>query len=180
MKNNDKWQKHQTHERGRAHLRPDLWRISGALAVLIALLLLSGPAAGRSVQASAGSPTAAPDPYAYGYNNPIKHRESTNFKPSDGCEYESCYLDDSLNPDETWITADGRVSLVDPVLAAQYPGDITWEEVAWTITGLFAIAALPVLMRHRVAWPILKKLLHGNRSRNAPSRSSVKNRGRLV
>ncbi|HRQ37624.1 MAG TPA: RHS repeat-associated core domain-containing protein [Chloroflexota bacterium] len=98
--------------------------------------------------------------YSYGYNNPVKYQDPTGHRPTDGCEYEGCELDDYLDPNETWITAQGQVSLIDPVLAAQYPGDFTWEEALFTATGFVGISALPATVEYgvsQVVWPALVK-----------------------
>jgi RHS repeat-associated protein len=98
--------------------------------------------------------------YSYGYNNPVKYQDPTGHAPTRGCEYEGCDLDENLNPDETWITAQGQVSLIDPVLAAQYPGELTWEEVVFSVGGMAGVSALPTAIEYGVgqaAWPALVK-----------------------
>lgn len=98
--------------------------------------------------------------YTYSLNNPVRYTDPTGHRPSDGCEYEGCELDDYLDPNETWITAQGQVSLIDPVLAAQYPGELTWEEVAFSVGGMVGISALPAAIEYgiaQVAIPTLAK-----------------------
>ncbi|GIK59108.1 MAG: hypothetical protein BroJett015_47710 [Chloroflexota bacterium] len=96
--------------------------------------------------------------YAYVLNRPVKYQDPTGHRPTDGCEYEGCELDDYLDPNETWITAQGQVSLIDPVLAAQYPGDFTWEEALFTATGLVGFSALPAAVEYGVAQVALPAL----------------------
>jgi RHS repeat-associated protein len=71
------------------------------------------PGIGRFVSAD----TIVPDPtnpqsfnrYSYGLNNPVKYTDPTGHRPTDGCEYEGCDLDDDLDPDKTWGEPDGTL-----------------------------------------------------------------------
>lgn len=62
--------------------------------------------------------------------------------------------------DETWQGADGTYYPYDPALAAQYPGDLTWEEAAFTAGGLVGMAAFPIAVEYvagQIVWPALTK-----------------------
>lgn len=93
--------------------------------------------------------------YSYVLNSPLNFTDPTGHMVSSGCDYESCTLDDELDPDNTWITPDGSYVLAPPHLLEQYPAEITASEVAYTAVGLLGAAAAPIIEGAVAAWPSL-------------------------